>query len=75
MTLTVSATALQKQFGKWAEKAIKEPIAIERHGRESLYLVSAERFKELRERERRAFAVEDMPDDIADLIRKAKWGK
>ena len=75
MTLTVSATALQKQFGKWAEKAIKEPIAIERQGRESLYLVSAERFKELRERERRAFAVEDMPDDIADLIRKAKWGK
>lgn len=43
----VTATALQKQFGKWADHAMREPVAIEKHGREVLYLISAEEFRRL----------------------------
>ena len=71
----VSATHFQKEFGKWAEKAIKEPVAIERHGRESLYLISAERYKDLRRLERRAFGAEDVSDELLRLIEQAEYGK
>lgn len=71
----VSATALQKQFGKWAEKAIKEPVAIERHGREALYLISAERYQSMRRLEQRSFGAEDVSDELLELIEKAQYGK
>jgi PHD/YefM family antitoxin component YafN of YafNO toxin-antitoxin module len=71
----VSATELQKNFGKWSEKAIKEPVAIERHGRKAFYLVSSDWFDAAKRSSRRAVAVEDMPDDMAALVRNAKWGK
>jgi antitoxin StbD len=71
----VTSTALQKQFGKWAEKAITEPVAIERHGRESLYLISAERYQAMRRLEHRSFGAEDVSDELLKLIEKAEYGK
>ncbi len=71
----VSATALQKQFGKWAEKAIKEPVAIERHGREALYLISAEHFRQLRSLERETLYAWELSEEEIKAIEKAEYGK
>ncbi|MBL8643684.1 MAG: type II toxin-antitoxin system Phd/YefM family antitoxin [Rhodospirillaceae bacterium] len=71
----VSATTLQKEFGKWAQKAITEPVAIERHGRESLYLISAERYQSMRRLEHRSLGLEDISDDMLEMIEKAQYGK
>lgn len=71
----VTATALQKQFGKWAERAIKEPVAIEKHGREVLYLVSAEDFRRLNAIEREALYAWEYSDAELDAIEKSKYGQ
>ncbi|MDX2223732.1 MAG: type II toxin-antitoxin system Phd/YefM family antitoxin [Rhodospirillaceae bacterium] len=71
----VTATAFQKQFGKWAERAIKEPVAIEKHGRETHYLVSAERYAFMRSLERRSFGAEGISDELLELIERAEYGK
>ncbi|MDX2142202.1 MAG: type II toxin-antitoxin system Phd/YefM family antitoxin [Rhodospirillaceae bacterium] len=71
----VSATALQKQFGKWAEKAIKEPVAIERHGREVLYLISADQFHQMQSLEREALYAWELSEEEIRAVEKAEYGK
>lgn len=70
--LRVSAGEFQKKFGEWQEKAIREPVAITRHGRESLVVLSADEYQRLRRNDRRVYAVEDLPDHIIEGIRKAR---
>lgn len=44
---SVAASELQKNFGEWLEKALVEPIAINRYGRTSGYLISAALFEKI----------------------------
>lgn len=74
MTQSVTATELAKGFGRWIERAIREPVAILRHGRESAYLISADEYHHLKRLERQALGAEDIPDDVADLIARAGHG-
>jgi prevent-host-death family protein len=49
----VTAAELQKQFGKYREVAIREPVSVTHHGRESLVLVSAAEFERLKQLDNR----------------------
>lgn len=71
----VSSTAIQKHFGKWAERAIKEPVVIEKHGREVLYLVSADDFKRMNALEREALYAWEYSDAELDAIEKTSYGE
>jgi PHD/YefM family antitoxin component YafN of YafNO toxin-antitoxin module len=71
----VSATELQKNFGKWSEKAINEPVAIERHGREVLYLISANQFRQMRSLEREALYAWELSEAEIRAVEKAEYGK
>ena len=42
-----AATEVAKNFGEWHEKAMREPVIITKHGRESAVLMSAEAFHKL----------------------------
>jgi prevent-host-death family protein len=75
MTQSVTATELAKNFGRWIERAIREPVAILRHGRESAYLISAEDYHHLKRLERRALGAEDVSDEVADLIAGAEYDR
>jgi PHD/YefM family antitoxin component YafN of YafNO toxin-antitoxin module len=75
MAKTVAASVVAKQFGRWVDTAIREPVAIERHGRETVYLISAEEYHYLRRLERRALAAEEVSDEIAGLIEGAEYGR
>ena len=50
----VSSAELQKSFGQYREKALREPVVITNHGRESLVLLSAEEYRRLKSQDRRA---------------------
>jgi PHD/YefM family antitoxin component YafN of YafNO toxin-antitoxin module len=43
-----SASAVSKEWGRYSEVAQREPVAITSHGRESLYLLSAEEYHRLK---------------------------
>ena len=73
MNLTaVPAAEVQKKFGYFQDQAIREPIIISKNGRPKTVLVSYEEFVRLKERDRRAFSIDDLPDDLAASILDAK---
>jgi prevent-host-death family protein len=62
---TVTSAEFQKAFGRYREKALREPVTITNHGRESLVLISADEYRRLRRRQRRVMGLDDFTD--ADL--------
>src|SRR5258708_31580931 len=62
MSTKVTASDVQKNFGIWHDKALKEPVQITKYGRETVYLVSAETFHELWASYRRARSTRDLSD-------------
>lgn len=75
MTQTVSATSLQKKIGLWIETAIREPVSVQRHGRESVYIISALEYHRLKRLERQALSADEISDDVAALIERAEYGQ
>lgn len=71
----VTATEFAKNFGRYREEAQREPVAITSHGRTTGYFLSPHEFAELerlRAYERRAYRIEDLPDDVFEAIVNAK---
>src|SRR5260370_39482459 len=62
MSTKVTASDVQKNFGIWHDKALKEPVQITKYGRETVYLVSAETFHELWASYRRAGSTRELSD-------------
>jgi hypothetical protein len=72
MTTSVSASDVQKNFGLWHDKALKEPVQVTKCGRETVYLVSAETFHELWSSYRRAGATLELTHAEMALLDEAK---
>jgi prevent-host-death family protein len=69
---SVTSSELQKNFGRWHERAIKEPLQITKHGRETAYLVSAETFNRLWACYRRAIKTSDLSESEMQMILDAE---
>jgi prevent-host-death family protein len=66
----VTSAQLQRSFGRYREKALREPVVITNHGRESLVLLSAEEYRRLKSQDRKAlFPWELDPAQIEALER------
>ena len=66
---TVTASELQKNFGRYQAQAQREAVKVTSHGRDSVVLISAEdyeRFKALDERV--ACHPSDLPDDLKQAL-------
>jgi len=64
--LSVTSAEFQKGFGRFREAALKEPLTITNHGRDSLVLLAADEYRRLKRRDRRVMRLEDITDvDIA----------
>jgi len=63
--ITVTSAEFQRNFGVYQDKALTEPVAITRNGRERIVIVSAEEYRRLKRRAREVLAVGDLSD--ADL--------
>ena len=44
----ITSAELQKKFGLYREKALKEPVSVTHHGRKSLVLLAADEYKRLK---------------------------
>ncbi len=66
------ASEVQKRFGEFQDRAIREPIIVSKNGRPKTVLVAFEEFVRLKERDRRAYSITDLPDDLTAVILEAK---
>jgi len=65
----ITSAQLQKNFGLYREKALKEPLTVTHHGRESLVVMSVEEFRRLKSfDDRKAYYPWELPDDIKEAL-------
>lgn len=72
MSNTVSASEVQKNFGAYHDRALSEPVRVTKYGRETVYIVSAKTFHELKQAQRDALAAADLTDAEMALISGAE---
>jgi prevent-host-death family protein len=66
---TVSAAEFQRNFGRYQDEALKQPLAITRNGRERLVVLAVEEYERLKRRDRMVFRTEDLGDaDVGAII-------
>lgn len=69
----ITSAELQKKFGLYREKALKEPVSVTHHGRESLVLLAADEYKRLKALDtRQSLYVQELPPDIAATLETAE---
>jgi prevent-host-death family protein len=72
MSITAPASDVQKNFGAFHDRALKEPVRVTKYGRETVYIVSAETFHRLKQSERQALASEDLSDAEISALEAAE---
>ena len=50
--VTITAADLAKQFDKYRDLALREPVSITHHGRQTLVMLSAEEYERLKSMEK-----------------------
>lgn len=70
--IRVSSAEFQKTFGLLADKAITAPIAITKHGRDHLVVLSAGEYARLKRRDRRVHLAAELPDDLLAEVERAR---
>ena len=68
----VSAADFQRAFGALSDKAAREPVAITKHGRDHLVLLSADEYARLKRRDRRVFATAELTAEEIALFEAAR---
>jgi PHD/YefM family antitoxin component YafN of YafNO toxin-antitoxin module len=58
--LTVSAAEFQRNFGRYQDEALKQPLSITRNGRDRLVVLAVEEYQRLKRRDRVVRLTEDM---------------
>jgi len=67
-TLDTDATDFAKRNGFFQDEAIRKPIVVSKHGRPKTVLIAYDEFVRLRERDRQAYTLDDLPEDVAQAI-------
>lgn len=70
--LTVSSAEFQRNFGRYQDAALTEPVAVTRNGRERLVVLSAEEYRRLKRRDREVLGLEDFTEADLQAIRAAE---
>jgi prevent-host-death family protein len=69
---TVSSAEFQRNIGHYQDRALVEDVFITRNGRERLVMMSVEKYRRLKRREREVLLVEDFTEADLEVIRKAE---
>lgn len=72
MAKTVSASDVQKNFGIYHDRAMSEPVRVTKYGRETVFIVSAQTFHQMKQAQREAITSADLSDDEMALIEAAE---
>jgi prevent-host-death family protein len=64
----VTASEFQKAFGALSDRALREPVAITKQGRDHLVVLSAEEYARLKRRDRAVYVAGELPDELLDAV-------
>ena len=70
--ITISSAEFQRHFGLYQDKALTEPVAITRNGRERLVVVSSDEYRRLKRRARQVLVVEALSEADLDAIARTE---
>ena len=71
--VSVSAADLAKQFGKYRDMALREPVAVTHHGRETVVILSAEEYRRLKSfDDRRVYQAHEIPEEWRAALEKSE---
>jgi prevent-host-death family protein len=62
MMSTVTSAEAQKNFGRYREQALEEPVVVTQYGKPSVVILSATEYERLRELDRRVMRLDEMSD-------------
>lgn len=65
---TVPVNQLQRNWGDVSDRALRAPIVITAKGRPRHVLMGFDEYQRLKARDRRAYQIEDLPDDLAEQL-------
>jgi prevent-host-death family protein len=68
----VTSAEFQKAFGRHRETALREPVTITNHGRDSLVLISAQEYQRLKRRDREVLGLADFSDEDLRAVAEAE---
>lgn len=74
MSIKVKAAEIQKNFGRYQDAALAEPVVVTRYGRDSVILLSVSEYRRLKKRDREARSVERLSEVEAEAIARAVSG-
>ena len=72
MSKAASASEVQKNFGAFHDRALTEPVKVTKYGRETVYIVSAKTYHEMKQAQRDAVATADLTATELSLIEAAE---
>ena len=68
MTIVTSAEA-QKNFGRYREQALAEPVTVTQYGKPSVVMISSAEYERLKELDRRVMRLDEMSDaEIEEML-------
>lgn len=70
--IRVSSAEFQRAFGLLADKALAAPIAITKHGRDHLIVLSADEYARLQRRYRRVHLTAELPEELLAEVEQAR---
>jgi prevent-host-death family protein len=65
---TVTSRQVQRNWGEVCDHALRDPVVITAKGRPRHVLMAYDEYQRLKARDRRAYRIEDLPDDLAALL-------
>jgi prevent-host-death family protein len=65
---TVPAHQVQRNWGDVSDRALRDPVVITAKGRPRHVLMAFDEYERLKARDRKAYRIEDLPDDLAALL-------
>lgn len=68
----VTSAEVQKNFGRYREQAIAEPVVVTQYGKPSVVIISASEYERLKELDRRVMRLDDMSDEEIEEMLNAK---
>jgi prevent-host-death family protein len=70
--LTVSATEFQKNFAKYQDAALVQPVTVTQNGRERIVVLSAETYRQMQRQTREILPIEALSDADIQAIAAAE---
>jgi len=72
--IRVSSSEFGREFGHYQDVVMSEPVIVtsDDDGHDCMVVISVEEYKRLKRRDRRAYGVGELPDEIFEAIKDAK---